>query len=680
MIYYESSNLVISLIIIEKGLRAMKEVLVLKKNIFIVILSVSILALAPVYGEQKFKSVEEEIAAIKWETNNDNETIADPNAVKGGTITYAFMSPPNTLRYYGPNSSSQVTSMLTNPCYESLCGLSPITMKVTPGLACAWAIGPDKKTFYFKINPKAKWADGKPVTAEDVQVTWDFLTSEFIKDPAVNYYYKKLNRPRILAPRIVKITAKTLDWRNFMKAYGMMIWPAHKLKELKIYPKDENDKTKKDYIDEYQFKMMLGSGPYEFYPEKFKKGEEIWLRRRKDYWNADDPTMKGIYNFDYWKFIIIRDENLIFEKFKAGEIDLFIVRMSKRWVTECDFDKVQKGWIQKKKVFTDYARGISGIAFNMRKPPFNDVRVRRAFRHLLNIKELVQMTMYNEYLLLDSYFPGSVHENPDNSKIRYNPDKAIKLLREAGWDRWDEQGRLCNKNGQPFIITIPYTQDFERPMVIFQEYLKDVGITLKLKLITRETKWELIMERKFLLSYQSWTGSQFPNPRSMWHSSMAGRKQTINICGVSDEIVDALIEEYEKFIPLSERVKILRKLDKRLCELQPYALSYYAPHTRILYWNKFGMPKSVLGKQMSNAVWTGIFTYWYIDPEKERALKEAMAKNKPLKREPVVVKFWKKWNKYYKSRLDKNGKLPEGETLMSVFREFYDMYKTDEEG
>lgn len=763
---------------------------------------------------KEFSSVAEELGSIKWEINDSGESIADPRAVKGGTITLGFMTPPNTLRAYGPNSRSQVTTLLNSGCYESLCGLSPITLQTVPGLAEAWAIGADNMTFYFRLNQKARWADGQPVVAEDVRATWDFLTSRGIEDPFYNYYYNKFERPVVLTRYVVKIKSKTMDWQNFMTAYGFAIHPAHKLYELTLYreddplffdelkgavrkvlaqtpgevksadsvseaPEDEAralelvseifpdavpllqelkridaeqyskeisdimkegkrvvlynkshpdrseieqklwvmdtrislsrnllknnaagaelvkkvkqdlesmlteldslrktavDKGKKKYTDEYQFKMMLGSGPYEFAEDKFKKGEEIWIRRRGNYWDADNPESRYTYNFDFWKFVIIRDENLIFEKFKAGEIDLAVVRMSKRWLTECDFDKVDMGWIKKKKVFTDYARGISGIAFNMRREPFDDVRIRKAFRYLLNIKELVHMTMYDEYDVLDSYFPASMYENPENEKIRYNPDLGIKLLAEAGWDRWDEEGRLCNKDMKPFIVTIPYTDDFERPMVIMQEYLKDVGITLKLKLITAETKWELIMERKFSLSYQSWTGTQFPAPRSMWHSSMGKKTQTVNIAGVSDEIVDSIVTEYEKFIPLEERIKLLRKLDKRLMELCPYALSYVAKHDRLIYWDKFGMPKSVLGKQMTSGVWTGIFPYWWVDPDKEARLKEAVANNKPLPLEPVVIRFWDKWKEHYDSQLDKDGKLPPDKTLTSIWREFYDNY------
>ncbi|MCK5685635.1 hypothetical protein KAJ27_15995, partial [bacterium] len=249
-----------------------------------------------------------------------------------------------------------------------------------------------------------------------------------------------------------------------------------------------------------------------------------------------------------------------------------------------------------------------------------------------------------------------------------------ELLKDAGWDRWDSEGRLCNKDMKPLIVTIPYSGDFERPMVIMQEYLKDVGITLKLKLITRETKWELIMERKFSLSYQSWTGSQFPSLRGMWHSSMGKKNQTVNITGMSDEIVDSIIEKYEEFIPLDQRIKLVKQLDKRLVDLCPYAQSYVAKHDRIIYWDKFGMPKSILGKQMTTGVWTGLFPYWWVDPKKEKRLEEARAKDEVLPLEPVVIRFWDKWNKHYASMLDADEKLPAGKTLMSIWREYYDNY------
>jgi len=107
-----------------------------------------------------------------WQTNTDYDLIGDPRAVKGGVLRQGMMTDfPGTFRYYGPNITEWNLS-LYELAYESLLYLHPTTLEYIPGLATHWQIADDRRTFRFRINPNARWADGMPVTSDDVVATW----------------------------------------------------------------------------------------------------------------------------------------------------------------------------------------------------------------------------------------------------------------------------------------------------------------------------------------------------------------------------------------------------------------------------------------------------------------------------------------------------------------------------
>ena len=128
--------------------------------------------------------------------------------------------------------------------------------------------------------------------------------------------------------------------------------------------------------------------------------------------------------------------------FKKGDYDFHSEYISQRWVQEMNFDRVQRGLIQKRKVYNDNPSGIQGLAFNTRKAPYDDIRLRQAMAHLLNRERLIETLFFKEYPPLNSYFAGGIYENPNNPKMPYDPQRALKLLDEAGWKNRDPQGRL----------------------------------------------------------------------------------------------------------------------------------------------------------------------------------------------------------------------------------------------
>lgn len=563
-----------------------------------------------------------------WETNGNYPLIGDPGAKKGGTLRYFWTSFPPTLRTNGPNSNLGTTREVHGMVYESLIGLHPTTLEYLPSLATHWKISKDKRKFWFRINPKARWVDGTPVTAEDVVATWEFRVREDIKDPySVMIWDGSFEKPVAESKYIISVKTKKLHWRLFYYFGGMAVYPAKEMKGL----------TGDKYLEDYNWKMQMGTGPYELKPENIKKEHSLVLIKREDYWAKDKRWNTGVNNFDKISWIVIRDEELAFEKFKKGEIDYYYVSKAQRWQEECDFDKIKKGWIQKRKIYTEAPKGFSGFVFNMRKPPFDNRNVRKAFAYLINRKRLLDKLFFNEYDYIDSYYPGNVWGNPDNPKIRYNPRRAARLLERAGWKERNKDGWLV-KDGKIFELTLEYGHaSYTRIHKVQKEDIEKAGIKFNLKLIDPRTLMKKISERNFTIHSQAWGALLFPNPVSMWTAELADKKHNNNISGFKNARVDELCKKYDVTFDRAEQIKIIREIDGIIFRVHPYALGWYANFNRILYLNKFGHPEKYFSK-------TGDYgqmkSLWWLDPEKEKTLARAMKEDSKL---PVGKTLQKPW-------------------------------------
>src|SRR6266481_7080917 len=275
-----------------------------------------------------------------WETNTHFELQGDPHALKGGALRSHLVDFPGTLRIYGPESNSEFNYGITSMVYETLLGTDPNTLDFIPSLATHWQISPDKMTFRFRINPNARFSDGSPVTADDVVASYDFVMDDTLQAPSERLTFGKLERPVAESKYIVRAKAKQLNWRNFLYFSGMAILPAHILKTM------NGDK----YLKDYNFKVLPGSGPYTLREEDVSKGKSISVRRRKDYWAEKARANVGVANFDEQRFAVVRDENLAFEMTKKGDLDYYVVGRAKQWAEEMNFENIQRGLIQQRKV------------------------------------------------------------------------------------------------------------------------------------------------------------------------------------------------------------------------------------------------------------------------------------------------------------------------------------------
>ncbi len=565
-----------------------------------------------------------------WQTASPGR-LGDPDARQGGMLTSFTYSWPENVRVYGTGANTYLNSIIQSLCYETLLSLHPNTLEPIPALATHWQIEEDETLFRFRLNPKAYWSDGKPVTSDDVIATYRLIADDTLVDPMMKQaIVEKMEEPKKISKYIFEVRCKERNWRNFLTLVSnMFILPAHQIGDL----------AGSDYLNRYSGKLTATSGPYVLQPDDVVQNQSMAFSRRSDYWGDQMEYNGGLYNFTKIRFVIVLDQRLAFDKALRGDVDFHAVYTAQWWAQDIPKSaSVKNNYIIAQQVYTKNPAGTQGMAFNMREPPLDDVRVRKALAHLFDRETMLEKFAFNAYEPLKSYFQASDGENPNNIEVKFDPAEAMRLLREAGYTERDPDGVL-KKDGRRLSLTITYsTAGFEKYFTVFQEACRRrVGLEIKLDLVDRESEWKRKMSRNFQIINSSWTGSLFPDPKNTWRSNMAETEGSNNIVGFKDERADEIIDAYDNEFDLQERQALLRELDGLVFNAHPYALQWYAPSDRILYLNKFGMPEGGFTRYSD---WRAVYTSWWLDPQKEAALVSAMQNGTPLPDEPAEIRYW----------------------------------------
>jgi microcin C transport system substrate-binding protein len=565
---------------------------------------------------------------VGWTTNNNFNTIGKKDAVKGGRFSFGFSIFPATLRIYGKDSNFDINEILGSLLYESLLGMDPVNGSLMPMLATHWKISDDSTTYSFRLDPDARWADGAPVTTADVIATLKFLSDPELLSPPVNQFVNSFEEPIAVSKYIFSIKTKVKDWRQIYYISSISILPGHILKNL----------SAKNYLEEYQYKYLVGSGPYVILPQDIKKGESLVLRRRSDYWAENKRENIGKNNFDELKMSAVTDDNLQFEMFKKGDIDYYYIRQIELLKTGFDFDLAKRNLVIKKKVPNYEPMGINGLTFNLRREPFDDIRVRRALYYLFDREKMNTKLFDSSFTLFNTYFPNTDYSCPSNPITHYNADSAMILLNSAGWKRNPETG-ILEKNGKPFEVQIPITKNSERYMTIYQEDLRNAGIKLNLKIADGITIFTLGDERNFSILPVSWVGLLIENPESMFNSENASQSNTNNWSGIQDKTLDSLCVAFKYAYSPLEQKKILTEIDCLAYSKFAFIDGFYRIDKIFAYQNKFSFPDGIIGK--FDRLKT-ILAYWSIDPKKYSLYKKALEdKSISLPSEEFINNYWR---------------------------------------
>ena len=560
----------------------------------------------------------ETIPAPGWV--DDYNPIASPDAVVGGKVKMYAAQYPKSLNYY--LDTSAYNSTMFGLMYDTLMGVNPVTTEFEPMIAKRISISDDQLEFTVSIDATARWSDGKPITAHDVAFTYDVIMKpEHLTGPH-KVGLEEFGRPEVVDDLTVVFKAKKVHWRNVVSVATFQVLPKHAYEGLDF--------------NKVNFEFPVVSGLYQL--GELKEGVYVRLERRSDWWLKDAKRVQGTGNFQTMEFRYYPEREMAYEAFKKREFDIHAVYTSHIWVNETKGQAFDNNWIVKQAVSNHEPASWQGFAMNTRNEPYKDRKVRLALAHLLNRERMNNELMFKQYKLSNSFSQelwDEDHPNP-NPFYEYNKEKARDLLKDAGWVVNPKTGKL-EKSGKPFVIRfLTRSASSDKFLVVYKEDLADVGIDLE---IVRKdwAAWMKDMDEfNYDMTWAAWGSSIFKDPESQWHSKEADRTAGQNITGFKSAKVDALIEQQRSVYDISERNNILREIDQLAYQDIPYILLWHIDYVRMLYWNKFGTPYTVLSK-FDNEM--SALNYWWIDPNVEADLKQAMEEGETLAPLPYGIAF-----------------------------------------
>lgn len=567
----------------------------------------------------------------KYQDNFKHFDYADPKATKGGRVVmpdYGGFDSFNPFIFKGISPTNAVGLTL-----DTL-AISPTDDPTTayPLIAKEFELPNDKSYVGFILDERAKFHNGQRIMADDVIFSFNSLIEKGA--PLYKMYYADVERVEKVNDGHVRF--------HFKKDSANRELPLI-LSQIKIY--SAKDWEGKDFAKP-SLVPPLGNGPYKI--KNFQAGKFVVLERVKDYWAQNIPSRKGFFNFDEVRFDFYQDTTVTLQALFAGNIDLREEYIAKIWVTGYNNEQVKSQKIIKEQIEHNNPAILQSFAFNLRKPKFQDKRVREAIGLAFNFDWANDRLFYNQYQRLYSYFTNTGMEatglpngrelqilnqyrpmldetvfskefkNPqheDYHKTREHLRQAVELLQEAGYDFVD--GKMTNlKTGQPLEFEVLSNSangsSFTRVMLPFINNLQKIGI----KAVFRNLEVNIFKNRldnfDFDMAIISYGVSQMPGneQREMWGSKSADAKGSYNVIGIKNPVVDALIEGVIKAQEKDDYEAHVKALDRVLLNEHYLIFQWYSPYNRIAYRNKFSHPTTDLK--------VGYQPYtWWINPSAE---------------------------------------------------------------
>lgn len=571
---------------------------------------------------------------LKYPADFDHFAVANPDAPKGGTWSGRGTAASNTFDSLNPFILKGEPAQGIGATFDTLLASSPDEPDAAYGLLAETLEYPEDRSWItFHLRPEATFSDGTRVTAEDV--VWTFETLRDQGAPVYRLRLRDVEKAEALDEDTVKFTfAEGASTRDLPLLVG----------GLAILSKDwwaERDFTAST------LEPILGSGPYKV--GVVEPGRRVVYERRDDYWGKDLPVNVGANNFDRLVFEYFKDYTAAFEAFKGGAFLFHEEFFSKIWATGYEFPAIKKGWVVKEQVADQRPSGTQGFWFNMRRPQFQDPRVREALAMAFDFEWSNKTLFYGLYDRTESFFSNSPMEasgmpseaelallEPLRDKLpeevftepAYSPPvtdgsgadrgvlrKASRLLTEAGWEVGPDGIRV--KDGQRLTLELlDDSPTFERIIGPYISNLKRLGVDASLRIVdaaqyqARQENFDYDMiPGRFVMSLTP--GQEL---RTLFGSDSVDEAGTPNLSGVQNEAVDALIE---KVVAADSREALntaAKALDRVLRALHIWTPNWYKANYNIAYWDVFGKPADPPPYSRGDG-------YWWWDEEKAAKLR-----------------------------------------------------------
>ncbi|HIF9000488.1 TPA: extracellular solute-binding protein, partial [Vibrio cholerae] len=482
------------------------------------------------------------------------------------------------------------------------------------------------------LNPNARFHDGKPITAQDVEFSFEKFMAEGV--PQYRVYYQDVKSVKAIAERTVRIEMKQPNREQlFSLAQSTRVLPKH-------YWQYKN-------LAEPLNEPPVGSGAYQIVD--FKPGQSVTYKLNPDYWAKDLPVNVGRNNFAQIQYDYYRDDTVMLEAFKAGEFDLREENQAKFWATSYTGRNFDQGLIKKEEIAHQAPASTQGFIFNTQRPVFQDVRVREALNYALDFEWMNKNLFYDQYQRTRSYFQNTEYEaqglpnaaelavltpykeqlparvftetyqpsvTDGSGRIRTQMREAFALLKEAGWELKNKV--MTNvKTGEPLSFELLiYSPTTERIAIPLQKNLQLMGIEMKIRTVDTTQYTKRLRDRDFDMISHGFSANPYPSPNLLivWNSNYMD--SSYNSAGANHPVIDALTEQIAKSQQDTEKLRALGSALDRVLQWNFYIIpQWHLSMYRVAMWDKFSRP-SVLPKYS-----LGLDTWW-IDQEKAARLPE----------------------------------------------------------
>ncbi|MEJ7930093.1 extracellular solute-binding protein [Ramlibacter sp. AN1015] len=550
---------------------------------------------------------------IKYPPGFTHFDYVNPDAPKGGEIRMVPPTRPTNFDKFNPFtlkgtapygiSTLMFDTLLTGNAEEPTTAYGLLAEDVT--------VAPDGLSATFRLHPKARFHDGKPVLAQDVVHSFRTLISKEAA-PQFRTIYAEVKGAQALDDRTVRFDFATPNRELPLIVGGMPVF--------------SRDWGRGKPFDQVVSDIPIASGPYRL-PDA-RMGRDITYVRDPDYWAADLPVRRGHYNFDRISFKIYLDETSRFEGLKAGEFDFMREFISRNWARQYTGKVFESGELAKRAFPNKNPGDFQGYVFNLRNPKFQDVRVRKALSLAMDFEWMNRQLFYNLYKRVHGYFPNSEFHaeglpKPDElaileplrdklppevfgpayvppgtsppGSLRENLRDAQALLAEAGWTYRD--GALRNEKGEPFTIEFLTDQpSLIRIVTPFEKALEKLGIQLTYRSVDFSLAKQKMDAFDFELTTTRLPGTTAPGSELIerFGSEAAKTPGSSNIWGIADPAVDAIVQKVVTARTRPELSAAMRALDRVLSHGHYSIPQYYGSDFLIGFRpRRFELPKTI---------------------------------------------------------------------------------------
>ncbi|BCU75623.1 ABC transporter substrate-binding protein [Luteolibacter sp. LG18] len=578
---------------------------------------------------------------MKWEDGQEEPDIGSPKAKKGGTyhsIIQGNAYPP-TIRCVGAEANNSFRNCHWDDIELSLTSFHPDTGKVMPGLADRWAVDADGQTVYFHIDKDARWSDGKKVKSSDFLMSFYVYLSPYLTESYYRAYYGdqywgmatygddyvcvRLAFPKPIAAGFAGVIPFQED---FYKEFGP------------------------DFEKRYNWRPRPTTGAYIIRPEDIDKGRSIALTRVKDWWAKDKKFYRNRFNPDRIEYMLVRDEEKVFQLFLRGEVDCNLLNDAKKWYEKTEVPQIFNGYIEKATFYNEYPAISRGLYFNLSRPLLSNQDIRIGLQHASNFEKVIELDLRGDAERLNLLCAGyGEFSNPNVRTRPFSVSLAREAFARAGFTKIGADGVLENAQGQRLSFTINYGKHpiWDPILLRIKEEALRCGVEYKLEAMDNTASFQKVSRKEHEIALTGWQlNLPFPDYYQQFYSEEAyepgsdkPRPMTNNISVFADKTVDPILIENRNASSIESVKETSWKLEEIFHERAVWVPSFERPFFRVGYWRWVRWPDN-FNVRLTNEADTS-HVHW-IDEDIKKETEDAMKHGRTFPEQNLIFDQYRK--------------------------------------